>query len=328
MTSQSSTCDNQAVIDNLNSSIQCYAICFYSICFSVIKPCSYWNAFAEHGDFFYQETLNDGQQFTCNKLPSTVNIYGANVDIVFGTEYQGKFSPTSICDKLVLEKFILDNATENTGFLLWTSSYSLSCIFQHHNGTTQNRTKYFLVALNKSQTINLFEKFCDSDSLVNKFCNIVSHKLKSDEIQYNIKFLSCSCQLTKPERQKIIKKHKSTTEKKSIADRKKQCKFENYANLELAKKKIRLEKAASKYKSMHVVKNKDLLQKYAEKYKSMDPIKKTDLLQKKAEIYKAMAPMKKKDKLQKYAEKYKSMDPIKRKMYFKKMPKNTSQWIL
>ena len=41
----------------------------------------------------------------------------------------------------------------------------------------------------KEQTINLFEKFTDSDSLVNKCCNIVSHKLKSDEIQYNIQFL-------------------------------------------------------------------------------------------------------------------------------------------
>ena len=127
------TCD-QAVIDNLNSSIQCYAICFYCICFSVIKPCIYWNdlalnAIAEHGNFFYQATLNDGRKFTCDKLPSTVNIYGANVDVVFGTEQQGTFSPTSISNKLVLERLILDNATENTGFLLWTSSCCLSCIF-------------------------------------------------------------------------------------------------------------------------------------------------------------------------------------------------------
>ena len=59
---------------------------------------------------------------------------------------------------------------------------------------------------------------------------------------------------------------------------KKLCKFDNYANLEPAKKTIRLEKAASKYKSMDVVKKTDLLQKYAEKYKSMDPMIKTDLL--------------------------------------------------
>ena len=228
LTCCSSTCHNHAVIDNLNSSIQCYAICFYSICFSVINPCSYWNdlalnAIAEHGDVFYQKTLNNGQQFTCNKLPSTVNIYGANVDVVFGTKQQGTFSPTSISDKLALEKLILDNATENTGFLLWTSSYCLSCIFQHGNGTRQKRTKYFLVACDESQTINLFENV--TDSLINKFCNIVSHKLKSDEIEYNIQFLSCSCQSTKPERQKITQKHKSSTQKKLIADRKELCKL-------------------------------------------------------------------------------------------------------
>ena len=79
---------------------------FYSICFFIIKPCSYrndlaLNDIAEHGDFFYQETLNDGRQFTCNKLPSTANIFGANVDVVFGTKQQGTFS-TSISNKLVL----------------------------------------------------------------------------------------------------------------------------------------------------------------------------------------------------------------------------------
>ena len=44
--------------------------------------------------------------------------------------------------------------------------------------------------------------------------------------------------------------------------------------MEPAKRKIRLEKAASKYKSMDVVKKTDILPKNAEKYKSMDPIKK------------------------------------------------------
>ena len=145
--------------------------------------------------------------------------------MIFRTKQQGTFSPTSISDKLVLEKLILDNTTENTGFLFWTSSYCLSCIFQHDNGTRQKRTKYFLVACDESQTINLFENFTDSDSLINKFCNIVSHKLKSDEIEYNIQFLSCSCQSTKSEKQKITQKHKSSTQKKLIADRKELCKL-------------------------------------------------------------------------------------------------------
>ena len=57
---------------------------------------------------------------------------------------------------------------------------------------------------------------------------------------------------------KITKNHKSSTQKRLITDRKKLCNFENYANLEPAKKKIRLEKAASMYESMDVVKNRDI----------------------------------------------------------------------
>ena len=153
---------------------------------------------------FYQETLNGGQQFTCNKLPSTVNIYGANVDVRFGTKQQGTFSPTSISHQLVLEKLISDNATENTVFLFLTeaTAYAFFSIMVQD----KKETKFFLVACDESQTINLFEKFTDSDSLVNKCCNIVSHKLKSDEIEYNIRFLSCLCQLTTSERQNITQK--------------------------------------------------------------------------------------------------------------------------
>ena len=41
------------------------------------------------------------------------------------------------------------------------------------------------MACDEIQIINLFVNFTDSDSLVNKFGNIVSHKPKSDEIEYN-----------------------------------------------------------------------------------------------------------------------------------------------
>ena len=107
LTCCSSTCDKQFKFFNtMLCNMFLFYLFFYSICFFIIKPCSYrndlaLNDIAEHGDFFYQETLNDGRQFTCNKLPSTANIFGANVDVVFGTKQQGTFS-TSISNKLVL----------------------------------------------------------------------------------------------------------------------------------------------------------------------------------------------------------------------------------
>ena len=40
------------------------------------------------------------------------------VDVVFGTRHQGTFSGSFIFNNLVVEELILDNATENTVFLL------------------------------------------------------------------------------------------------------------------------------------------------------------------------------------------------------------------
>ena len=76
-------------------------------------------------------------------------------------------------------------------------------------------------------------------------------------VQYSIFVMFMS--IDKTRKAKDHKKHKSSTQKKLIANRKKLCNFENYANLEYAKKKLKWEKAASKYKSMDVVKKEDLL---------------------------------------------------------------------
>ena len=49
--------------DKFNSA-KCCAICYYSICFSTISACSYWNdqtlsAIIEHADLHYQKGLNN-----------------------------------------------------------------------------------------------------------------------------------------------------------------------------------------------------------------------------------------------------------------------------
>ena len=251
LSSCSSACDER-FHDNFNSSEQCSVImCFYSICFSTITAYNYWNdltlsAIAEHAKLSDQEALNDRKEFTTDYMPHIINICGAAVDVVFNARHQGTLFSNSVSSKHVLEKLILDNTTENTGFLLWLSTYCLSCIFQHVDNKNQ-KTKYFLVASNEKQTINLFEKFNDSSSVINKICNIITQKLKCEEIEYNIQFISCSCQLTKSERQKIIRKHKSTIQKSLLADKSKENYHKWYANLEPAKKKRRSEESALNY---------------------------------------------------------------------------------
>ena len=237
-------------------------------------------------------------------MPKVINICGADVGIVFASKYQGTLVSNAVSSKHDLERLILDNTTENTGFLLWLSNcHCFACIFQH-----AKKTKYFLVSCGEKQTINLFEKLNDSESVINKVCNIVKPDLKCEEIQYNIQFLSCSSQLTQSEKQKIIRKHKSTMEKRSIADMRK----DKYANLEPAKKKIKTEKADLNYKSMGHFKKKAILETKAKKYKSMDPLKKSILVQTNAQKYKSINPIKKNILVETNAQKYKSMDPIKK----------------
>ena len=131
------TSDNQASNENFNSG-QCCAMCYDSICFSTIMACIYWNdqtssAIAEHAMLHYQEGLNDGKEFTCDYLPQIINICGADVEVVFGSRYQGTLSFTPVSSKHVLGRLILENTSENTGFLLWLSNHWLACIFQHAN---------------------------------------------------------------------------------------------------------------------------------------------------------------------------------------------------
>ena len=167
---------------------------------------------------------------------------------------------TSVSSKQVLEGLILENTLENTACLLGLSNYCFACIFQYANNTRQ-KTKYYLVACNETQTVNLFETFTDTGSVIDKICNIVKQKLKCEEIEYDIQFLSCSCHLTKSERQKVLTKHKSTTQKMSLSDKRKQSLHTWYANLEPSKKKIRSEKATLNYKSMDPIKKKGLGEK-------------------------------------------------------------------
>ena len=131
---------------NKFNSGKCCAICYYSICFSTISACSYWNdqilsAIIEHANLHYQEGLNDSKEFTCDYLPQIIDICGADVEVVFNSRYQGEFFFTSVYCKH-LGRLILENATENTGFLLCFSNFYFSCIFQHNT----RQTKYFLVA--------------------------------------------------------------------------------------------------------------------------------------------------------------------------------------
>ena len=65
----------------------CCALSFYSICFSVIKACSYWNSdtlgsISKHGGVFYTEIQSSNKQhITINDFPTSLQIYDADIRV-------------------------------------------------------------------------------------------------------------------------------------------------------------------------------------------------------------------------------------------------------
>ena len=71
---------------------KCELMCYYSICFSTIKSCNYWNdqifsAISEHAMLLYQEVLKDGKEFTHAYMPKTINICGSDVGIFYPHDF-------------------------------------------------------------------------------------------------------------------------------------------------------------------------------------------------------------------------------------------------
>ena len=113
----------------------CCATSFYSICFSIIKYCGYWNSqtldrITDHANKFYKEKLNgNNHPLTINNFPRTLQIYDADINIAFNLEKQGILCCTSLGSKLSLQKLITDNTKDNTGFLMWISNLIASDVF-------------------------------------------------------------------------------------------------------------------------------------------------------------------------------------------------------
>ena len=127
------------------------ATSFYSICFSIIKYCGYWNSqtldrITDHANKLYREKLyGDNHRLTINNFPKTLQIYDADINIAFNLEKQGIQWCTSLGSKLLLQKLIKDNTKDNPGFLMWILNYWFGCIFQHNNMKTKAKSvKYYI----------------------------------------------------------------------------------------------------------------------------------------------------------------------------------------
>ena len=103
------------------------------------------------------------------------------------------------------------------------------------------------------------------DCLIDKIYEFSMKQVKCENVSYDLQFLSCSHNLSNSERQKVIRKHKSSGQKRAILEKRRG----DYRNLEPAEKKICVDRRKDNYKSMDHCEKKSLLDTKNEKYKSM-----------------------------------------------------------
>ena len=298
---------------------RCCALSFYSICFSVIKACTYWNlqtldAIIDHGNEFYQKQFACPDENCClSKFPNRLQIYDATVDIVFTAQKESIFSCASSSSKLLLQNFILDNTNGNTGFMIWFSNNCASCIFQHNSKTKS--TKYYLAIFHSDGTLDEFQTVNDNNHLLQVFANTVKkiNTTNDSKVAYIIRFLNCYSNLSRTLKEKVLRKHKSNLQKRSLAEKRR----ESYANMEPGAKRKYLFSKAEWYKSLDSAEKEKLLSERADWYKSLDSAEKEKLLSERVKRYKSLDPAGKEKFLSDRAEWYKSLDPaVKEKLLF------------
>ena len=170
--------------------------------------------------------------------------------------------------------------------------------------TKAKSVKYYILRFIPNGTLDIFEKMNDIDFLIQSLVDIVKKQFQSKDVEYCIKFIYCSSNLSNAGRQKVMAKHKSHGQRELGAKRKK----ESYAQMEPAMKKKVLSDKAIWYKSLDLAEKEKLLSHRAEWYKSLDPKGKEKLLSKSADWYKSLGPAEKQNLLSSRAIWYKSLD--------------------
>lgn len=219
---------------------QCSAVGLYAMRYSVAKSCSYWNSrtlccIADQGNKFYRN-MGINRHLKRADLYTSLDICGVEISVQLKAQSYGMLSSSLNNTQNKLENLIFNNYSGNTGFLLWLASYCITCIFQQ-----TVRAKYMFSLLTYEDTCEPAIqqiKISGIPSLVQAISNIVTKKLKTDIVHYEMQFLSCTSNMDLHQIKHIMQK-----------DRRKY----SYDNLEPAPKKKRLQQISSKNKIKYKV---------------------------------------------------------------------------
>ena len=298
------------------SCTECCFVCFYAICFSILKEIRYWNentldAIIENSNHVHEKMMLK-QHCTVSDLPTCLAIDVANIEASFNLVYNGKKDQESLPVIEEIKRVITENEEHNTGFLLSTSQSKcyVCCIFKRQNLRTQS---YAVFGFDKKKSKGyIYEIFKSLTSAIELLVRILTDKKALEAETYEMQFIKCSCDVLEKDRSKIIRRHLSVKQKQKLCKQRR----ENYSSMDPVKKRACLDNCAAKYANMESCLKKALMTRKAENYQFMELTKKQKLSIQNAEKYRLMKPNKKQELSVQNANKYRFMEPNKRQNLF------------
>jgi hypothetical protein len=207
--------------DSKKFNLSC-TVALYSICYSAMKSCSYWNSDTLNnivkGGQRFCDHLSFNRYITTEDIPCTVDICGATVTCVTDTMINGALSD-SVESKSSFESIINDNVSKSSGLLIWFQTHCICCILK-----TKRKSKftYLFLLYDSSKTLPLqYEKTISGTCLLVDTIINVTKQSHSKHLEYKLQFLSCNCNVNNNERKRLMKNQRKRQNYEAMAPPKK-----------------------------------------------------------------------------------------------------------
>ena len=225
--------------------LQCVAIAVYAAAFTCVKQISRWtsdtlDSIVEHGNELLK-SINKHRYLGAEDIPVIVNVYDLAISVSLNFNVHG-FLSRQDDHQAILQNYVHENQSLNSGFLIWLSNLCIYVHIQHqskkivHNlFDSHARDREGQLSENGASVLINFQKL---EHLMEYLCHTYLDKTGKNEIHYELQFLMCSCAVSKWKQQQVSRKHRSSLQ----IEKDKEAKRQKLRKESSGERTIRLEK--------------------------------------------------------------------------------------
>ena len=181
--------------------LQCVAIAVYAAAFTCVKQISRWtsdtlDSVVEQGSELFK-SINKHRYLGAEDIPVTVNVYDLAISVSPNFNVHG-FLSRQDDHQAILQNYVHENQSLNSGFLIWLSNL---CIHVHIQHQSKKIVYYLLEGQLSENGASVLINFQNLKHLMEYLCHTYLDKTGENEIHYQLQFLTCSCAVSRPKQQ-------------------------------------------------------------------------------------------------------------------------------